>query len=101
MLKKTRCLDCGTWTMTPRCPPCKAHWDLRKKYINPIQKKRSQYLEKVAKLDKRNARHCLRCHHLRRRRDFLIFANSTCVCVVCRDEDQEHARRTRYGEGIL
>jgi len=82
-----RCRDCGTWTKAVRCPICEKHYTLRKRYDNPLQKKRSTYLTKEARRDKRNARHCMRCHRLRRRQDFLIFSNPLSICVMCRDEE--------------
>jgi hypothetical protein len=75
-----------------RCPDCAQHFAQKKVYTNPIQKARSKSLTVTATKDKRNAKHCPKCHHFRPRKSFLVFNDRFGSCEVCRDEEWNEQR---------
>lgn len=112
---RQRCTDCGIRldssarartspadTML-RCPICAEHYKLRTKYADLVDKRRSVALRRAAHADRRNARHCMGCHHIRHRKAFNkgAFSDPYAQCSLCRDKIAGHARSEAARHAIL
>ena len=103
-----RCVDCNkkiTEAPTvldartkPRCALCLSHFQRRTKYVNKVDKARSRALETAAARDKKRAKHCPNCHHLRPKESFLRFNDPFGRCEICRDADERKLMQARIEE---
>lgn len=101
--RRQRCGECGKLVdrvIEPedkrelaRCPACLDAFTHRREYVDKYYKVRNKALITLAKNNKKQARHCPECRHLRVRSEFIKPNDPYGVCSLCRQQTEDALKK--------